>query len=279
METPIMTQPKDEFSFDAFASLDFYTKINARLLDLAEIGKNHRIVDLGCGTGGVTALILERLQAARETCIYAIDHSASAIRAAVTNLGEHKDTAIKFVQAEAQELQQMVKDRVDAVVYCNSIHYVPDKADLLRQVRNTLKPGGIFVCNTSFYEGAHPPESEMFYRRWMMRSLRILRRDYGLSPVKSQKVEPRRHLTPEEYEILLVEQGLPVARKQITAVEVPIEGWLHISSFSDWIEGIMPGVPLDIGCEALQKGVRQVFDELEITFVKRNWLNVVAIRA
>jgi len=279
MESPIMAEKKDEFSFDAFANLDFYKKINARLLDLADIGKNRRIVDLGCGTGGVTALMLERLQAARETCIYAIDHSAAAIRAAIANLGDQKDTAVKFVQAEAGEFHQAVKGKVDAVVYCNAIHYVSDKATLLRNVRDALNPGGTFVCNTSFYEGSHPPESELFYRRWMMRSLRILKREYGLTPVKSAKVEPRRHLTPEEYEELLTQQGLPVARKQITPVDVPIEGWLHISSFSDWIEGIMPGIPLDIGCEALQKGVRQVFSELGITYVRRDWLNVVAVRA
>jgi len=274
-----MTDTKNEFSFDAFAGLDFYKKTNARLLDLADIGKNRRIIDLGCGTGGVTALMLERLQAAKETCIYAVDHSASAIRAAIANLGDQKDTAVKFIQAEAGDLRKAVRNKVDAVVYCNAIHYVSDKADLLSQIREALKPGGIFVCNTSFYEGSHPPESELFYRRWMMRSLRILKRDYGLSPVKSAKVEPRHHLTAEEYEDLLTSQGLPITKKQITAVEVPIEGWLHISSFSDWIEGIMPGIPLDVGCQALQKGVRQVFDELAITSVPRNWLSVVATRA
>ncbi|MBM3957011.1 MAG: methyltransferase domain-containing protein, partial [Gemmatimonadetes bacterium] len=242
-----MPESSDEFSFNTFASLDFYRKINARLLDLADIGRSRSIIDLGCGTGGVTALILERVQAARETCIYAIDHSATAIRAAIANLGSRKDAAINFIQAEAADLRRTVRERVDAVVYCNAIHYVADKAGLLREIRDTLRPGGIFVCNTSFYEGSHPPESQRFYARWMMRSLRVLRQDYGLSPKKSDKVEPRRHLTPEEYEDLLARQDLRVIKRQITPVNVPFEGWLHISGFSDWIEGIMPGVPLQAG--------------------------------
>ncbi len=273
-----MSESGSEFSFDTFAGLDFYKKINSRLLDFAEIGRQRRIIDLGCGTGGVTALMLERLCAARETVIYAVDHSASAIRDAVANLGDQKDAAIKFIQAEVESLQHSIKGQVDTVVYCNAIHYVPDKAGLLRQIRDTLKPGGTFACNTSFYEGSHPPGSEQFYSRWMMRSLRILRRDYGLKPDKSVKVEARRHLSAEEYEDLLADHGLPVLKKQITPVKVPIDGWIHISGFSDWIEGVMPGVPLDIGSAALQKGVRQVFDELGIDGVRRNWLNVVAVR-
>ena len=133
----LTTPPPDneeEFSFSTFANLPFYTEINAHLLDLAEVGKYRRIIDLGCGTGGITKLILQRLQAARETVIYAIDHSATALRGAVVELGQRKEAAVRFVQAEAQQLQTAVREQVDAIVYCNSIHYVPDKATLLSQI-------------------------------------------------------------------------------------------------------------------------------------------------
>ncbi|MCH8236310.1 MAG: hypothetical protein IIC29_09330, partial [Chloroflexi bacterium] len=49
------------YSFSKFASLDFYAEVNTATLDLAEIGKHHRIVDLSCGNGGITKQILERL--------------------------------------------------------------------------------------------------------------------------------------------------------------------------------------------------------------------------
>ena len=60
---------------------------------------------------------------------------------------------------------------------------------------------------------------------------------------------------------------------------VPIEGWLDISGFEDFIVGVMPGVPLDKASAALREGIVQSFRELDIEYVPRNWLEVVAVRA
>lgn len=269
----------EEFSFSSFANLPFYRTVNARLLEIANVGRQRKIIDLGCGTGGVTKLILDRLQSARETIIYAVDHSATALRAAIAEIGDRRDTVVRYVQAEVQNMTDAVRDQVDAVVYCNSIHYVPDKRSLLSQIRNRLQPGGILAFNTSFFEGSHPPESHEFYRRWMMRSLRILKREYGLSPNRSEKVESRQHLTPEQYAEMLEESGFQVVEKDIQTVHVPIDGWHHISGFSDWIEGVMPGVPLDVGREALQKGLQETWNDMELETVPRRWLSVSAARA
>ena len=273
-----MVDHTDDHSFSSFAALPFYGSINARLLDIAEIGNERRIVDLGCGTGAVTKLILERLQAACDSVVYAVDHSATALRAAVAELGDRRDIAVQFVQAEVQQFSNAVREQVDAVVYCNSIHYVPDKQALMTQIREKLRPGGRLAINTSFFEGSHPPESAEFYRRWMMRSLRLLKREHGLFPDKTKKVQARQQLTADEYESLLVRSGFTIVRRDIENVDVPEAGWYHISSFSDWIEGIMPGIPLDIGQETLQKGLRQVFDELNLKSVPRSWLLISAAR-
>jgi trans-aconitate methyltransferase len=307
----------EEFSFVAFSNQPFYQAVNDRLLEISHVAEHERIIDLGCGTGGVTKLILERLssargsvqsardgihervqsareginervqaareglnervQAARGHVIYAVDHSATALRAAMADLGNRREAAVRFVLAEVQQLSTAVRDQVDAIVYCNSIHYVPDKAGLLAQIRQKLRPGGVLAINTSFFEGSHPPETELFYQRWMMRSLRILKRQYGLSPDRSKKVEARKHLTPQEYEALLAANGFKVQRTDITNFDVPIDGWMTISTFSDWIEGIMPGVPLDIGRAALQEGLRQVFDEMHLRTVPRTWLSISAV--
>ncbi len=269
----------EEFSFSAFSNLPFYKQVNARLLDLAEVGRQRRIIDLGCGTGGVTKLILERLQSAKETVIFAVDHSASALRDAVTELGGRKDAVIRFVQSPVQNLKTAINGDVDAVVYCNSIHYVPDKKTLLSQIREKLSPNGILAINTSFFDGSHPPESEEFYRRWLMRSLRILKREYGMSPDAAKKVESRQHLSADEYQTLLEDSGFTIVKSEVADIDVPESGWFHISGFRDWIEGVMPGVPLNTGREALQKGLRQVFEERGLETVPRRWLSISAARA
>lgn len=273
------TPTTSDYSFTRFANLDFYRQVNARLLDLADVGKNQRIIDLGCGTGAVTRLMLERLVTARQTVIYAIDHSAGAIRQAISELGDRKDAVVKFVQAEVQNLRTAVREQVDSIVYCNSIHYVPDKGKLLDEVRDSLRPGGTLAFNTTFFEGSNPPESEAFYRRWMMRSLRILSKEYGLRPTKADKSEARRQLTAEGYASLLNEHGFGVKKAEVVPVQFPLEGYIDISTFKDFIEGTLPGVPLDKGSAALQRGAKEAFQDLNINYVPRNWLNVVAVRA
>jgi hypothetical protein len=113
----------------------------------------------------------------------------------------------------------------------------------------------------------------------MFKAARILRREYGLSPDKSAKVQSRKHLTPDEYRDLVERNGFTVLKQEIDLVQVPIEGWLDICGFEDFIAGIMPGVPLDKASASLKQGVHQAFEELNLTFVPRNWLDIVAVRA
>ena len=70
----------DQFTFAKFARNSFYSGLNARLVDMTEVGSGQRIVDLACGTGGVTQLIAERLRGACESVIIAIDQSATALK-------------------------------------------------------------------------------------------------------------------------------------------------------------------------------------------------------
>jgi hypothetical protein len=114
----------------------------------------------------------------------------------------------------------------------------------------------------------------------MLKAMRILRKEYGLKPQRSgEKVESRKQLTPDDYGNLMERNGLTIVRQSVDTVPVPIEGWLDISTFSDFIEGTMPGVPLAKASAALQKGVRQTYEEMGVTHVPRNWLDVVAVKS
>ncbi len=274
------TEYSDEYSFSEFSSQPFYRTVNSKFVDMSGIVNYRKIIDLGCGTGGITKLILDRLSGTKETVIYAVDHSASALRAAVEDLSGRKEAIVRFVHAEVQNLASSVNEQVEAVIYCNSIHYVPDKLALLKQIRERLQPGGMLAFNTSFFEGSHPPESHDFYRRWMMRSLRTLRSDYGLFPDKNaDKTGARQQLSANEYTELLDAAGFENVKVENIRVDVPESGFHHISGFSDWIEGVMPGVPLGTGRDALQKSLKQVFKEMNLETVPRVWLGVTATKA
>ena len=268
----------EEFSFATFANTPFYQAVNANLVDLSQVRPGQRVVDLACGTGGVTKIISERLRGAKESLVIGVDFSASALKQARADFENAKASMVEFIHGRGEQLSQLVRDSVDAVVFCNAIHMVTDKAKLAGEVFRTLSSGGVFAFNTSFFEGGHPPESEQFYRRWMMKSLRILRSEYGLSPNKAEKVESRRHLSPEQYTQLLESVGFQVKEQRINTVQVPLEGWLNISEFEDWIRGVMPGVPLREASGALKEGARAVFKDMNVTHIPRNWLEIVASR-
>ena len=268
----------EEFSFATFANTPFYQAVNANLVDLSQVRPGQRVVDLACGTGGVTKIISERLRGAKESLVIGVDFSASALKQARADFENAKASMVEFIHGRGEQLSQLVRDSVDAVVFCNAIHMVTDKARLAGEVFCTLSSGGVFAFNTSFFEGGHPPESEQFYRRWMMKSLRILRSEYGLSPNKAEKVESRRHLSPEQYTQLLESVGFQVKEQRINTVQVPLEGWLNISEFEDWIRGVMPGVPLREASGALKEGARAVFKDMNVTHIPRNWLEIVASR-
>ena len=261
-----------------FAEQGFFKAVNAHLVDLANIHPGQRIVELACGTGAATRLIRDRLEGARESLVIGIDASASALREAMQQLGNARDVALQFIQGRVEALSSTVREHVDGVIFCNGIHYVSDKDSLLDQVSQTLKVGGTFAFNTSFYQGAHLPETEGFYRRWMFKAIRILRSRVPAATAAGQggvsqaadagavRAAPSR-------------PGLTIQCQAVQTVQVPLEGWVNISRFEDFVSGALPGVPTQQASQVLQKAVRQTFQELKLEVVPRNWLSVVALKA
>lgn len=271
-----MTTTIDKFTLEKFSQNAFYQEINRRLVALARPEPGQRVVDLGAGTGAVTRLLLAEVACRPGAEVIAIEPSESAIEAARRNLENFSDAVVRFVQGSAERLSQFVRKPADAVFFCNAIHLVHEKAEVIQEVYRSLREGGTFSFNTSFYRGAEPPESMQFYRRWMMKALRYLKETYDLAPDKSQRALARQPLSREEYEALLRENGFSIRDSEVVPVPMTLKGFEDISEYSLFIEGAMPGVPLEKGSEALKFGARAAFDELGLQTSPRNWLLVVA---
>ncbi len=268
------------YTLDSFAQNPFYQEVNRRLVALAGLRPGLRVVDLGAGTGAVTRMLVEEVACAgAQSEVIAVEPSESALEVARRNLENIRGAVVRFVQGGAEKLSQLVRRPVDAVFFCNAIHLVNEKARVMREVARTLQQGGTFSFNTSFFVGAEPPESLQFYRRWMMKALRILREQYGLSPDKSVRAMARQPLSREEYVALLEENGFHIRENQVVPVPMTLKGFQDISEYSLFIEGAMPGVPLEQGSEALKKGAGDAFAELGLKTSPRNWLLVVASKA
>lgn len=267
----------DGFTLEKFAQHPFYQEVNRRLVALTGLHRGQSVVDLGAGTGAVTRLLVEQV-GCPEAEVIAIEPSETALEAARRNLENIGDAVVRFVQGGAEKLSSLVKKPVDAIFFCNAIHLVPEKEQVLLEIKRTLREDGTFSFNTSFYDGAEPPEAEQFYRKWMMRALRALKSEYNIMPQRT-RVEARHRLTEEEYVKLLEESGFKIRSKEVVTVQMPLGGFEDISRYSLWIEGVLPGVPLEAGRESLIAGAREAFKELGLKTSPRNWLLIVASRA
>lgn len=267
----------DEYSFKAFSQHPFYRKVNECLVDRAGLERGWTVIDVACGSGAVTELILEKIRGAREAMVIGLDMSATALKDASEKVAGVRDAVVEFVQARAEEMSRAARRAADAVVFCNGIHYISDKKALLQEVHNTLKPGGIFAFNTAFFDGALPPETLKFYRRWMMKAIRRLKTDYNLRPERS-KVQSRNTLTADEYRELLEKEGFEVKTQEIVKTPITEEGWIDISRFSDFIGGALPGVPVKTASDVLVDSLRETCDEFKVSSWPRNWLTIIAAR-
>jgi ubiquinone/menaquinone biosynthesis C-methylase UbiE len=267
-----------DFTFEAFAGHDFYRVVNEHLVDATlqvreRLPQNpiHRALDLACGTGAVTQVLVDRVRRLREPVeVIAVDPSESALEKARRLLGN----AARFMRGTAEAFSGAVPT-VDVMLFCNAIHLLSDKDHVLAEARKVLNRDGVLGFNTAFYEGCYAPGTEKFYRLWMLRSLQLLKKEFGLRPDKD-KVQAMRWLSPVEYQDLLERHDFVIEDMHAEEARMTRQSWQDISHYSLFVEGALPGVPRDIAIPILKESVAQAFDELEIETLPRNWLQVVA---
>ncbi len=265
---------EERFSFEAFTRHPFFTEVNRWIVERVICPGRRKIVDLGCGPGAVTKLILERLGDAHNAEVIGIDPSASALQKARDTI---HSKVVDFIEGSAEWVSRLVSS-ADAVVFLNAIHLVRDKAQVIAEIRKALKTNGVFAFNTTFFNGAYVEGTGAFWRRWIVRAVQVVR-ERGLDVQHSAHAVAREFLTPEEYSDLCVQAGFLRPSIDLVRIDMTPESMRDIGRFSLFIEGALPGVPLEEGSAALEKGLERAMDETGVCTVPRNWLECVATAA
>jgi trans-aconitate methyltransferase len=111
------------------------------VLDRLPLAGGERVLDVGCGTGRLTAHLLERLPRGRAL---AVDLSLNMLRGAREFLVPRFGSRVLFARADAAALPF---DRsVDALFSTATFHWVLDHTSLFRSVHAALRPGGRLVA-------------------------------------------------------------------------------------------------------------------------------------
>src|SRR4249920_2765774 len=110
------------------------------VVDRLELDGNERVLDAGCGTGRVTAMLLERLPDGQ---VIGLDGSAAMIEQAAVRFAG--DPRVELIVADLTE-PLPIDGSVDAILSTATFHWIVDHASLFRHLAAVLRPGGQLVA-------------------------------------------------------------------------------------------------------------------------------------
>jgi tRNA (cmo5U34)-methyltransferase len=158
-------------------------------------GQANDILELGCGTGSLTALLTRHYA---NSAITAIDASAEMMELARERLGslvapsEH----VAFVESLFEELD-LPERAYDLIASNMSLHHIVDKGPFYRRLHESLRPGGTLVLGDELV-GALPRVQQLNWDGW----LRFARDSGGLGDSEIEEIV-RHEREFDHYETLL----------------------------------------------------------------------------
>ena len=113
------------------------TRWGASVLERLDLRGDETVLDAGCGSGRVTAMLLERLPRGH---VVAVDGAPSMVEHARRRLGDRATV----IQSDLTELR--LDEPVDAVFSNAVFHWVADHGRLFARLRDAMKPGARLIA-------------------------------------------------------------------------------------------------------------------------------------
>jgi trans-aconitate 2-methyltransferase len=191
------------------------------LLALVEPPKERRTmraVDLGCGTGDLTA-VLHRELGAKETV--GVDSSISMLEKSPTS-----DGALRFEQADIAAYAGAAREQGFDLVFSNAaLHWVGDHPALFAKLRTMLKPGGQLAVQmpANFDHPSHTVAAEVA-------------REPAFAPILAGHERHVPVLEPEAYAALLDRLGFDPQRVRLEVYAHRLESRAAVV---EWVKGTL----------------------------------------
>jgi trans-aconitate 2-methyltransferase len=125
----------DAETYDAVSDPQF--NWGMEVLDRLELSGDEAAIDAGCGSGRVTAELLDRLPGGS---VLAVDGSEAMVAKTRERLGDRAS----YLVADLAQLE--LADRVDLVFSTATFHWILDHDALFARLRAVLRPGGRLVA-------------------------------------------------------------------------------------------------------------------------------------
>ena len=223
-----------------------YEKISARyilgpwapsLIEAAEIQRDERVLDIGCGTGVVTRAAAKKLGPAGH--VTGLDLNKGMLEVA-RSLGVSGSDNISWVQNSAIEIE-FPDDSFDVVLCQQGLQFFPDQRKALRETYRVLRGGGRTYF--SVWRGASPYND-------------------ALGGALSQHIDQdtsQRYLASREVPDANALQSMFNGFRQVSIT--PIEMEVRLPEIDQFILAHLRGMPVSGAVEALSEGAQSAFVE------------------
>ncbi|HQO77496.1 MAG TPA: class I SAM-dependent methyltransferase [Thermodesulfobacteriota bacterium] len=289
-------------TYEPFSREPEYIEANREFLKTLDLRAVKILLDLACGTGTITELLLEQYPEVRT--VVGLDLSRESLLLAKEDLvangklagpdgdepfNEEPRTTLLLTEGTADVLP-LLPVFFDAVLMGNSIHLLTDVDQLLEEVHRVLKPGGPFAFNSSFYAGTMTPGTEKFYHQWIGHAAAYIKykdeelRKQGKEGIKRKRGTARqafsnRWLSKQEWNEALTRHGFKLVSMYERTVMMNQRCFETIGAYAGLASVLFSGYPVEISSEALQVMAGPALKAVNMESVPRLYLEVSAQKA
>jgi ubiquinone/menaquinone biosynthesis C-methylase UbiE len=149
-----------ETTNDLLKRIDIHQKFGSRdidqwMLEILDLKKGMRILDVGCGAGKQCFVFFNKLEG--EVEITGADVSAELLTQARLE-NEKIDNRVDFTELDFNKRFPIENDQFDLLSCCFAIYYAQDIPFTIQEMHRVLKPGGVL-----FTTGPMPENKLLFY--------------------------------------------------------------------------------------------------------------------
>jgi SAM-dependent methyltransferase len=172
----VVLQPSTEFTLEDQRQMTRATNYFAwqSRLVVRELGQ--RVVEVGCGIGNFTGLLLDR------ELVIAVDREEACVESLRERFPAHPNLLALTCEVPSRGFRDLGRYRPDSVVCVNVLEHIGDHAAALRSMAEILAPGGAIVLLVPAFDALYGSIDRNLghYRRYRRSSLTALARGAGL---------------------------------------------------------------------------------------------------
>jgi ubiquinone/menaquinone biosynthesis C-methylase UbiE len=263
-------------TYEPFSVEPAYVESNRAFIQRGGLRGKARLLDIACGTGTISELVLECAPDAHLNGLdldpVQVELSIDRFRrlgyevansTAVTNERRNGKPVLHFAVSDALHLP-FDSEVFDAVTMANAIHLVADRDGLLAEIARVLERGGSFGFNSTFYAGAMPDGTQRVYLDWLSMAGEYIRKKsnrlvaQGHAPIArvrgtGKMAFQRPWYTPGEWVQALNRAGFEVSGVYEREVPLDARSLALVGAYGGLAEVLLSGFPVAEASEALQE--------------------------